>query len=241
METVEVSSKPTLKQIKNMKDAELFNAFKQDNENIQIRNEIILRNQPLIVFIIKKYYSKITFSKHCEDLVQEGTFGLIDAIKRFDPDRGFKFSTYATAWIRQSVNNFLMKSDPLIKVPSHVRAAQYKLLKQVDENKTVSSMLDDLKDDAEVSKNMSSNVAAALKVRNILSIEHTYGRDDDGSCTLKDLVPSEETLADDNIDNFSIKYKMNESLHGLTNRELLILLLRFDVIKSVPKQLSTSG
>ena len=62
-----------------MADADLFLEFKK-NESLKVRNEIIKRNQPLITFIINKYYSKKTFEKHKDDLIQEGVFGLMDAI-----------------------------------------------------------------------------------------------------------------------------------------------------------------
>jgi RNA polymerase sigma factor (sigma-70 family) len=225
-------------ELRKLSDTELFAQYKK-TEDLKIRNEIIKRNQPLITFIINKYYSKKTFEKHKDDLIQEGVFGLVDAIRGFDPERGFKFSTYATWWIRQAVNNYIMNHDPsqVIKIPSHVRAAQSKIAKEMkSENSTLDEAMDKLEEGSEISGSMKRNVSAALKTRNILSLDQSYYADDE-NCTLKEVIASDMENVDLRPDKDLIKSAMKEAVQSLTKRELCILLLRFDVIKEVPDNL----
>jgi len=221
-----------------MADTDLFLEFKK-NESLKVRNRIIKRNQPLITFIINKYYSKKTFEKHKDDLIQEGVFGLMDAIRGFDPSRGFKFSTYATWWIRQAVNNYIMNHDPsqVIKIPSHVRAAQSKIAKEMkNENSSLDEAIEKLQEGEEISESMRRNVLAASKTKNILSLDQSYYADDE-NCTLKEVISLDNDSLDILPDRDIVRTAMKSAISSLTKRELSILLLRFDVIKNVPNSL----
>jgi DNA-directed RNA polymerase sigma subunit (sigma70/sigma32) len=116
----------------NENDLELFKRYQttkilDENGKIirtdqKLRNDLAKRNAKLVTFVINKFYSKK--QKHKElrsDLLQEGHLGLFDAIDGFKPELGFKFSTYATWWIRQSVNSFLLDDEPMLHIPSHIR------------------------------------------------------------------------------------------------------------------------
>lgn len=235
---VESTRAKTRSELNDLTDAELFEQYKEE-QSLKVRNEIIKRNQPLVTFIINKYYSKKTFEKHKDDLIQEGIFGLVEAIKGFDPDRGFKFSTYATWWIRQAVNNYIMNHDPsqVIKIPSHVRVAQSKIAKEMKlENSTLDQAMNKLREGEEITDSMKKNVAAALKTKNVLSIDQSYYSEDE-SCTLKEVIPSNCESLDIQPDKDIIRVAMKAAIENLSNRELCILLLRFDVIKEVPDHL----
>src|SRR5919205_1459531 len=81
------------------------------------RNELVKRNLRLVVSVAKRYRGMgLSF----DDLIQEGNLGLMRAVEKFDPDRGFKFSTYATWWIRQAVSRALADKGRTIRVPVHV-------------------------------------------------------------------------------------------------------------------------
>src|SRR4051812_20421339 len=85
-------------------------------KNIEIKNEILLKNQKLVSYVVNKFYNKT--KEHLsfrEDLLQEGLIGLLSAIDGFKPELGFQFSTYAIYWIQQSINNFLLGQVPLIR------------------------------------------------------------------------------------------------------------------------------
>lgn len=235
---VESTRAKSRSELSSLTDSELFEQYKEE-ESLKVRNEIIKRNQPLVTFIINKYYSKKTFEKHKDDLIQEGVFGLVDAIRGFDPSKGFKFSTYATWWIKQAVNNYIMNHDPsqVIKIPSHVRAAQNKIAKEMKaENCTLDQAMSKLGDDDEITDSMKKNIGAALKTKNVLSLDHSYYADDE-SCTLKEIIPSDCESLDIQPDKDIVRIAMKEAIEKLSKRELCILLLRFDVIKEVPDRL----
>ena len=116
----------------------LFSEYHKTKDK-KLRARLTLMNQPLVPFILNKYYGVRTKDKVLrEDLLQEGMIGLINAIDGFNPDLGYKFSTYSCWWIRQAVNNYLSNVEPSIRVPGHVRSAYNKLSKQLkSENKDI--------------------------------------------------------------------------------------------------------
>lgn len=225
-------------------DEKLFREYAK-NKTLKIRNELAGRNQPLVTYIVNKYYNHKTFhKKYREDLLQEGTIGLLSAIDGFDVERGFKFSTYATWWIRQAVNNYLINIEPMIHVPSHVRTQQNKLIRKLkEENKTFQSLIEgDLKDlfldqdeNVPVTNKMISNIRSAMQSRYISSLEQPIGAgknsDNAGDCgSLKDVIPETKPGLEKLFDQAKLVDIFREGLKNLTDRERYILLLRFDLI-----------
>lgn len=97
----------------------------------QLRNKLIVHNHRLVYHTVEKYFSHVAFLKSDDDLVQEGTVGLIAAIDGFNPTKGFKFSTYATVWIKNSIVNYLTYTMPHIRVPVHTRTYLNRLTKHI--------------------------------------------------------------------------------------------------------------
>lgn len=85
--------------------------------NMEARDKLIESNMRLVVNIARNYNIQLI---PFEDLVQEGAIGLLTAVERFDPDRGFRFSTYATHWIRQSIGRAIDNKSKAIRIPSHI-------------------------------------------------------------------------------------------------------------------------
>jgi DNA-directed RNA polymerase sigma subunit (sigma70/sigma32) len=82
------------------------------NQDKNLRNALANRNCKLVTYVVNKFYNKKFEHKQIrEDLLQEGNFGLISAVEKFDPHRGVRFSTYATWWIRHAINNYLLSQD----------------------------------------------------------------------------------------------------------------------------------
>ncbi len=209
--------------------------------NLKTRNQIVKQNQALVSYIINKYYNnKKEYSTLKEDMMQEGIIGLLSAIEGYKPELGYRFSTYATWWIRQAINNYILNVEPIIHVPSHIRTANNKIQKKLrEENMVLQDYINDYdreKDDHEdgCSEKMLKSIAMANRSKNVSSIDETLKNSgSENASTLKDLLVSDE--------NIELKYATTElvslvknALNMLTDKEKYILLLRFDVIKEIP-------
>lgn len=214
-------------------------------KSLKARNEIVDKNRALVAYAINKYYSTKNEHKNIrEDLMQEGTIGLLAAIEGFKPELGYRFSTYSMWWIRQAINNYLLNVEPIIHVPSHVRTANNKLVRKLkEENISLQTFIDDYKS-ADYSKKMMYSINCANKVKNISSLEDTkiYGHNqkfNEGSGegqSLKDTIPASESEQPDAIfDSANMIQIVKKALNKLSDRERYILLLRFDVLSKIPK------
>jgi len=202
------------------------------NRLVKTRNELIKRNTPLVSYIVTKFYANdrsFLFLK--EDLMQEGLIGLMSAIEGFKPELGFRFSTYATWWIRQSVNSFLLNVEPMIHVPSHVRIAKGKLAKKLTaENRTLGGVLADYKS-SEFSEKMMQSITRAGQTKNIVSFDEPSKH---GEPTLAETIPDERELNTEMLfSGAAVSDLVKNALDKLSERERLVLLLRFDIIQSV--------
>lgn len=112
------------------KDQELALAYKVREGDLAAKELLVISNLRLVISMAKKYYKR---GVDLSDLIQEGTFGLIRAAEKYDPDRGFKFSTYATYWVLTFLNKAVQKSGPLY-VPSHALQKLNKYCKLFNEN-----------------------------------------------------------------------------------------------------------
>lgn len=103
--------------------------------DLVLRNKLVLLNKGLVNFVIDKYYRKLKrlTEELRNEMIQEGTIGLIEAVQRFDPSLGFRFATYATYWIYQSISLLLQGTRSVVKVPSNVRVACTKTIKLIGE------------------------------------------------------------------------------------------------------------
>ena len=223
-----------------LKDEELFIEYAK-SKNAIIRNRLVQNNQALVTYIVNKYYSvKKEHIKFREDLLQEGIIGLISAIDGYKVELGFKFSTYATWWVRQAVNNYIINIEPMIHVPSHVRTQHNKIIKKLrEENKSFQSLIEQNSktfinsDGDNVSEKMMFSVQSAIRSKYISSIEqpisnHKYDSD---NATLKDVLPDSKENLEKAFDQIKLVDILEKGLTFLTPRERYILLLRFDVIK----------
>jgi len=209
-------------------------------KNKSLRERLVLLNQPLVNFIISKYYNNSSISELKDDLIQEDNMGLMSAVDGFDPTLGYKFSTYGAWWIRQTINSYLSNVEPGIKVPAHIRSAQNRLVKHLKiEGKTVSDII--CSNDPDVTnreipgftKKMISSITSAYNAKFIHSLEQENDSDSDSNNhsskqNLFDKGDSSEVL----ISKKEVTNMMTKALKTLTPEEKLILLIRFDVISS---------
>lgn len=214
---------------------ELFKQYKNCTSKTKrkIRDKLIVKNQPLVIHIINKYYERALDNYEREDMVQEGTLGLMSAIEAFDVSLGYQFSTYAAWWIRHSINQYL-RSDNIISIPPHIKSAQSKLIKELnvfsDYNEECgASLIDKMREflsreDSGFTPRMSDSILKSMFTNNITLMSTLSSTPD---CLITDESPESGSTS---IDSRKVILSAARALDRLTNRERNVLLLRFNII-----------
>jgi len=210
------------------REEEVDLAKRIEKGDILARNMMIESNLRLAISIAKKY-SK--YGSNLEDLIQESNIGLIKAVEKFDWRKGFKFSTYATWWIKQSITRSLTKESTQLKVPSHTLENARKvwaLQKEYKENFNCEPTIEEIASILNISTRHVEQAIRSSKSKFIISIDtpvnDEYGR------TLGETIEDESLESIDSIlDDQKIKKAIVESLSSLSKREELVLRLRFGI------------
>lgn len=207
--------------------------------DVESRTKLVSSNLRLVVSIAKKYHKNVGMS--FLDIIQEGNIGLMKSVDKYDPASGYRFSTYATWWIRQTISRAITNQANTIRVPAHMFDIQSKV------SKTSQKLHNELGREATIEEIANELNVSAEKVEEIyhlihtpMSLDYTVGEDDDTS--VGDLIADTEAVSPEEV---AIQQERREAilkvLNTLSEKEKEVIMWRFGLTDGEAKTLEEVG
>ncbi|MBU6232948.1 MAG: sigma-70 family RNA polymerase sigma factor [Acidobacteria bacterium] len=218
-------------------DEQVELAKRVQNGDAEAKKQMIAGNLRLVIHWARRYQDR---GVDMADLLQEGTFGLMRAVEKFEPERGFKFSTYATWWIRQSLQRAVQQHGRTIRIPLEVGEQLQRLEAATSE---LTSNLGRRPTDEEIYEATGITAAQRLHLENLPFVTASLDQpaSSDSTTTLGELVGGDDDGWVDNIEGSMVRDQLQGALQNLTDLQRDVLTLRYGLNGATPLSLQATA